>query len=114
MKVIIPENRLEQFLFKYLDVRFKDLEQAKGRFVEIVFKFPGEQAGIMGWSKNDDSNRTLLSIYHKIIDDIFSLIPIEKREIVNMIGRYIDNRYNLIVNDAEVYPYRHQMVVDWE
>jgi hypothetical protein len=114
MKVIIPENRLEQFIFKYLDVRFKDLEQAKGRFVEIVFKFPGEQAGIMGWSKNDDSNRTLLSIYHKIIDDIFSLIPIEKREIVNMIGRYIENRYNLIVNDAEVYPYRHQMVVDWE
>ena len=114
MKVIIPENRLEQFIFKYLDVRFKDLEQAKGRFVEIVFKFPGEQDGIMGWSKNDDSNRTLLSIYHKIIDDIFSLIPIEKREIVNMIGRYIENRYNLIVNDAEVYPYRHQMVVDWE
>ena len=114
MKVIIPENRLEQFIFKYLDVRFKDLEQSKGRFVEIVFKFPGEQAGIMGWSKNDDSNRTLLSIYHKIIDDIFSLIPIEKREIVNMIGRYIENRYNLIVNDAEVYPYRHQMVVDWE
>jgi hypothetical protein len=114
MKVIIPENRLEQFIFKYLDVRFKDLEQDKGRFVEIVFKFPGEQAGIMGWSKNDDSNRTLLSIYHKIIDDIFSLIPIEKREIVNMIGRYIENRYNLIVNDAEVYPYRHQMVVDWE
>ena len=114
MKVIIPENRLEQFLFKYLDIKFKDLEQAKGRFVEIVFKFPGEQGGIMGWSKNDDSNRTLLSIYHKIIDDIFSLIPIEKREIVNMIGRYIENRYNLIVNDAEVYPYRHQMVVDWE
>ena len=114
MKVIIPENRLEQFIFKYLDVRFKDLEQDKGRFVEIVFKFPGEQAGIMGWSKNDDSNRTLLSIYHKIIDDIFSLIPIEKREIVNMIGRYIENRYNLIVSDAEVYPYRHQMVVDWE
>ena len=114
MKVIIPENRLEQFIFKYLDVRFKDLEQAKGRFVEIVFKFPGEQGGIMGWSKNDDSNRTLLSIYHKIIDDIFSLIPIEKREIVNMIGRYIENRYNLIVNDAEVYRYRHQMAVNWE
>jgi hypothetical protein len=68
----------------------------------------------MGWSKNDDSNRTLLSIYHKIIDDIFSLIPIEKREIVNIVGRYVEDRYNLIVNDAEVYPYRHQMVVDWE
>ena len=55
MKVIIPENRLEQILFKYLDVKFKDLEQVKGRYVDIVFRFPDEQAGIMGWSKNDDS-----------------------------------------------------------
>ena len=114
MKVIIPENRLDEFFFKYLDSKFKDLEQDKGRYADIVFRFPGEEAGIMGWSKNDDSNRTLLSIYHKIIDDIFLLIPIEKREIVNIVGRYVEDRYNLIVNDAEVYPYRHQMVVDWE
>ena len=100
MKVIIPENRLDEFFFKYLDSKFKDLEQDKGRFVEIVFKFPGEQAGIMGWSKNDDSNRTLLSIYHKIIDDIFSLIPIEKREIVNIVGRYVEDRYNLKVRNT--------------
>ena len=110
MKVIIPENRLDEFFFKYLDVKFKDLEQVKGRYVDIVFRFPDEQGGIMGWSKNDDSNETFLSIYYKIIDDIFSLIPIEKREIVNIIGRYIENRYNLIVNDGSVYPYKYQIV----
>jgi hypothetical protein len=97
-----------------LDIKFKDLEQVKGRYVDIVFKFPGEQRGIMGWSKNDDSTRTLLSIYNKIIDNIFSLIPIEKREIVNIVGRYVEDRYNLIVNDSEVYPYGHQMAVNWE
>ena len=110
MKIIIPENRLEEIIFKYLDVKFKDLEQVKGRYVDIALRFPDEQHGILGWSKNDDSNRTLLSIYHKIIDDIYSLIPIEKREIVNIIGRYIENRYNLNVNDSEVYPYKHQIV----
>ena len=62
MKVIIPENRLDEFFFKYLDVKFKDLEQVKGRYVDIVFRFPDEQAGIMGWSKNDDSTETFLSI----------------------------------------------------
>ena len=113
MKVIIPENRLDEFFFKYLDSKFKDLEQVKGRYLDIVFRFPGEQAGIMGWSKNDDSNETFLSIYYKIIDDIFSLIPMEKREIVKIIGRYIENRYNLIVNDGSVYPYKYQ-IVDWK
>ena len=105
MKVIIPENRLDEFFFKYLDSKFKDLEQVKGRYLDIVFRFPGEQAGIMGWSKNDDSNETFLSIYYKIIDDIFSLIPIEKREIVNIIGRYVENRYNLAVQDTAVGEY---------
>ena len=38
MKVIIPENRLEQIIFKYLDVKFKDLEQSKGGSHDIIFK----------------------------------------------------------------------------
>ena len=94
MKVIIPENRLEQFIFKYLDVRFKDLEQAKGRFVEIVFKFPGEQGGIMGWDKSGK-----LYIYWKLIENIFNFIPIEKTEIKKIIGMYVGSRYNLEVRD---------------
>jgi hypothetical protein len=35
MKVIIPENRLEQLIFKYLDVKLKDLEQFKGKYYAI-------------------------------------------------------------------------------
>jgi hypothetical protein len=76
MKITISENRLEQIIFKYLDVKFKDLEQSRGEYYDIVFRFPDEEYGIMGWNRPDT-----LSIYRKLIDNIFSFIPIEKTEI---------------------------------
>ena len=39
MKVIIPENRVEQIIFKYLDVKFKDLEQSKEMYYDIFLNF---------------------------------------------------------------------------
>jgi hypothetical protein len=92
MEVIIPENRLEQMIFKYLDVKFKDLEQSRGIYYDIVFRFPDEEYGILGWDRPDT-----LSIYRKLIDNIFSFIPIKKTEIEKIIGRYVESRYNLEV-----------------
>ena len=94
MKVIIPENRIEQLIFKYLDVKFKDLEQSKGEYsdINIVFKYPSEERGILGWEKPGD-----LYIRYKLIDTIFQFIPIENNEIESIIGKYVENRYNLEV-----------------
>jgi hypothetical protein len=92
MEVIIPENRIEQIIFKYLDVKFKDLEQSRGIYYDIVFRFPDEEYGILGWDRPDT-----LSIYRKLIDNIFSFIPIKKTEIEKIIGRYVESRYNLEV-----------------
>jgi hypothetical protein len=107
MKVIIPENRLEQLIFKYLDVKFKDLEQSRGEYYDIVFRFPDEEYGIMGWNRPDT-----LSIYRKLIDNIFSFIPIKKTEIQMIIGRYVGSRYNLTVTDT----FRHSALLyySWE
>ena len=38
-KIIITENRLEELTFKYLDKKFENLEQSKGKYYDIVFKF---------------------------------------------------------------------------
>jgi hypothetical protein len=92
MKVIIPENRLEQIIFKYLDKKFEKLEKVKGKYSGIAFKYPGEKYGILGWEKSG-----MLWIYYKLIDNIFSFIPIEKSEIQKIIGRYVEDRYNLKV-----------------
>ena len=95
MKVIIPENRLEQLIFKYLDVKFKDLEQSKGGSHDIIFKIPGEEYGVLGWEKTG-----FLFIYGKIIDNIQSFIPLKYPEINNIIGRYVEDRYNLKVRNT--------------
>jgi len=98
MKVIIPENRLEQLIFKYLDVKFKDLEQSRGEYCDIVFKLPDEKVGILGWESG------VLYIYHKLINNIFSFIPIKKTEIESIIVKYVENRYNLEVRDTKQWP----------
>jgi hypothetical protein len=94
MKVIIPENRLEQIIFKYLDVKFKDLEQSKGEYNDIVFKIPGEEYGQLGWDRPSN-----LYIYWKLIENIFNFIPIEKTEIKKIIGMYVGSRYKLEVKN---------------
>ena len=91
MKVIIPENRLEEIIFKYLDVNFKDLEQIKGRIVPKIFKLPNEEFGIMG----KEGKRLLVNF--KLTNKILSFIPIKKTEILKIIGRYVEDRYNLEV-----------------
>jgi hypothetical protein len=103
MKVIIPENRLEQLIFKYLDVKFKDLEQSKGGSHDIIFKIPGEEYGVLGWEKTG-----FLFIYGKIIDNIQSFIPLKYPETNNIIGRYVEDRYNLKVRFTPSYePYKN-------
>ena len=96
MKITISENRIEQLIFKYLDKRFEKLEKVKGESFIVVFKYPGEERGILGWEKSGS-----LWIYYKLIDNIFSFIPIEKSEIQKIIGRYVEDRYNLEVRNTE-------------
>lgn len=98
MEVIIPENRLEQLIFKYLDVKLKDLVQSKGEYCDIVFKLSDEKVGILGWESG------VLYIYHKLINNIFSFIPIKKTEIESIIVKYVENRYNLEVRDTKQWP----------
>ena len=100
-----PENRLEEIIFKYLDVKFKDLEQVKGRtnfdeHVDVFFRFPGEKNAILAWYKNRYGAKGYLSIYKKVIGDIRSFIPIERDKIRKIIGKYVENRYNLAVQDT--------------
>ena len=105
-----PENRLEEILFKYLDVKFKDLEQIKGstthdEHVDIFFRFPGEKLAMLAWYKNRYGAKGYLKIEPKIIRNIRSFIPIEHDKIRKIIGKYVENRYNLAVQDTTVGEY---------
>jgi predicted metal-dependent hydrolase len=105
-----PENRLEEIIFKYLDVKFKDLEQIKGstnfdEHVDVFFRFPDEKLAMLAWYKNRYGAKGYLKIYPKIIGNIRSLIPIENIEFSKIIGKYVENRYNLAVQDTAVGEY---------
>ena len=102
MKITISENRIEQLIFKYLDKRFEILEKVKGKYYDIVFKYPGEEYGILGWEKSG-----MLWIYYKLIDNISSIIPIEKSEIQKIIGRYVEDRFNLEVRNTQFLQNKH-------
>ena len=98
MNVIIPESRLDEIMFKYLDFKFKDLEQVKGKHVDIIFFNSNERyktLGVLGWEEPDN-----LWISYKIINDIFLFIPLLPSEIMKSIGRYVEDRYKLEVKNT--------------
>ncbi len=106
MKYIITESRLENLIFKFLDGRLKNIELKKGDYSDIVFVFPGETYGLMGWKKSnrsfsDDkivnqSNR--LFSYYEIVDEVKNVFSMDESDVLDVIGRYVESRYNLKVD----------------
>ncbi len=97
MKYIITENRLDKVIFKFLDTEYGALEQKKGKFVDIVFHFPGEEFGVLGWKKPGD-----LYVYYKLRDEISDYFGLEKVDTLKVIGKWVEDRYNLKVIDTSI------------
>ena len=98
MKYAIPQDRLDKVVFKYLDMQYGDLEKVNGKYSDIVFKKPNSdsESGIMGWKKQG-----MLYIYYKLIDEISSMFSIEKIDSKKVIGRWVEDRYQIVVNDTD-------------
>jgi hypothetical protein len=106
MKYIITESRLENLIFKFLDSTFKNIELKKGAYSDIVFVFPGEEYGLMGWKKSNrlfsddkivnESNK--LFSYYEIVDEVKNVFSMDESDVLDVIGRYVESRYNLKVD----------------
>jgi len=92
MKYIITENRLNNLIFKFLDVKLDGIEEKKGKFYDIVFAFPGNEHGIMGWEKSE-----VLYVFNKLRDEISNYFGLEKDNSLRVIGKWVEDRYNLKV-----------------
>jgi hypothetical protein len=97
MKYIITESRLENIIFKYLDNKLDGIELKEGEYCDIIFVFPGEKFGLMGWKKSNQ-----LFTYWKIIDDIETMFSMDVFDAHRAIGRYVESRYNLKVSSDQV------------
>jgi hypothetical protein len=93
MKYIIPENRLQNIIFKYLDDKLNGIEIKKGKYSDIVLALHGEKYGLMGWEKPDK-----LYVNWEFVDEIKLMFSMLKSESLDVIGRYVESRYNLKVN----------------
>ena len=95
MRYIITENRLNDIIFKYLDMKYGALEQKKGKYADIIFYFPGEKWGKLGWVKSGD-----LYVYYELRNEISNYFGLEKVDSLRIIGKWVEDRYNLKVIDT--------------
>ena len=95
MKYIIPQDKIEKIVSKYLDLQYGDLETYKPyEYDGFIFKKPNDDSryGVMGWEKPDT-----LYIYYKLIEEISSIFSIEESDSKEIIGKWIEDRYKLKV-----------------
>ena len=94
MKYIIPQDKVDKIVFKYLDL--KRLETRKAKYSEgIVFAYPDKEYGILGWKNNGT-----LYIYRELIEEISSNFGMDKSDSKSIIGRWVIDRYNLEVRNT--------------
>jgi hypothetical protein len=90
------ESRIDKIIFKYLDIKYGVLEQKKGEYVDILFHFHGEKYGVLGWKKSGD-----LFVYYEINDEISNYFGLESDDSLRIIGKWVEDRYNLKVINTE-------------
>jgi hypothetical protein len=92
MKYIITENRLNNLIFKFLDAKLDGIETRKGEYVDIVFAFPDKEYGVLAWEKSG-----VLYVFYKLSDEISDFFGLEKDNSSRVIGKWVEDRYNLKV-----------------
>jgi hypothetical protein len=78
-----------------LDWKLNGIEKRKGRYTVFTFVLPDEEHGILGWKKSG-----VLYVYYKIKEDIQNMFGLESPDALDVIGRYIEDRYNLKVKNT--------------
>jgi hypothetical protein len=89
MKYIITESRLENIIFKYLDVTLGNLEKKKGYMSDIVFTYPNEEFGPIGLNDGE------LLVNYDIILELSSMFNLEEQEVSDKVGEYLKQKHNL-------------------
>ena len=96
MKYIIPQDKIDNIVFKYLDLNLKGLEKRKPKYFKgVVFAYPNYGYGILGWKNNGT-----LYIYYDLINQISSTFGLYKSESQSIIGRWVSDRYKLEVRNT--------------
>lgn len=102
MKYIIPQDKLDNIAFKYLD---KNLSGMRIRHYPRFFK------GIIIYHPDDDNKRlglnidSTLLIPSSLVRDINTVFGLNYPEAENLIARWVSNRFNLEVESTYSFSY---------
>jgi hypothetical protein len=95
MKYIVPQDKLDKIVFKYLDLNLRGLEKRKPRFYNgILFAFPDDDHGILGWWGDNVGE---LYVFYNLNWEISSTFNLIDSESLKLIGRWVSDRYKLKV-----------------
>jgi hypothetical protein len=95
MKYIIPQDKIDKVVFKYLDLNLKGLEKRKYKNYEgIIFVYPDEEFGVLGYENNGT-----LYIYEGLVDEISDTFGLSGFDSKSVIGRWASNRLKLKVKN---------------
>ena len=100
MKYIITENRLNDIIFKFLDVKLDGIVKKKGEVVYIIFIFPNEEYGTLGWNKSGN-----LFINEELVIEISYFFETNNVDTLKVIGKWVEDRYNLKVMNTRMTEY---------
>jgi hypothetical protein len=92
MKYIITESRLDKVVFKYLDSKLDGIELKKGISDGLIFAFPNEEYGLMRLENTGE-----LYTNYDISEEIGHMFSMDMSDVLKVIGRYVESRYNLKV-----------------
>jgi hypothetical protein len=97
MKYIITESKLEQAIFKYLDMDFGGLESDDGLLFDVVFKSSEGDYNEFGWKEPGT-----LTIQRDITEKLTDFFMLDINDSLNLIGKWFQDRYNLPVDKVRL------------
>ena len=100
MKYIITESRLERLIFKYLDNKLKGADIKKGIVSDFVFVVPGKDVGLFAVNKYHKKGDNYLHIYFPLFDEIQTMFSMKEGDVLELIGKYLESRYNMKLDYA--------------
>ena len=93
MKYVIPQDKVDKIVFKYLDMNLRNLEKRKAKHYDgFVFAYPDEKFGILGYENNGT-----LYVYYGLINEISNVFGLEESDSKSVIIRWVSNRSQLEV-----------------
>jgi hypothetical protein len=83
-----------------LDNKLEGTDIKKGIVSDIVFAFPGEKVGLLAVNKYHKKGDNYLHIYFPLFDEIQTMFSMKEGDVLEVIGKYLESRYNMKLDYA--------------